>query len=151
MNAFVAGFIGTPPMNFATGKLVRDSGPVVVFGSHRLPLPSELVAARPGLGRYLGEPVIIGIRPSDFTIAASDQSPHTGKMGVDVAVVEALGAETDIVFTAPPLETDLVSHRGVWAARVPRHARATPGEQMSLSVDTTAMYFFDPQTGDTIG
>ena len=126
VNAFVAGFIGTPAMNFATGKLVRDSGPAVVFGAHRLPLPSELVTARPGLGRYFSEPVIVGIRPSDFTLAPGDQSPHTAKMGVDVVVVEALGAETDIVFTAPPLETDLVSHRGVWAARVPRHARATP-------------------------
>ncbi len=151
VNVFVAGFIGSPPMNFATAELIRDSGLAVVFGSHRLELPSEFGSGRPALSRYLGKHVIIGIRPSDFAAANGDQAQQQAEMNVDVAVVEALGAETDIVFAAPPLETELVSHRGVWAARVSHQTRSAPGEAICLSVDTSAMYFFDPQTGKAIG
>ncbi len=151
VNVFVAGFIGSPAMNFATAELVQDSGLAVVFGSHRLELPTALGSQRPALSRYVGKPVIIGIRPSDFAALNGDQPGTRSEMKVDVAVVEALGAETDIVFTAPPLETDLVSHRGVWAARVSRQTRSAPGEVIRLSVDTSGMYFFDPQTGEAIG
>src|SRR5260370_20652731 len=66
VNLFVAGFIGSPAMNFVTAGLVRDGGYAAVFADHILPLPVGLLAQRPGLGAYLGPEVILGIRPSDF-------------------------------------------------------------------------------------
>src|SRR5262249_20818348 len=66
VNLFVAGFIGSPAMNFATAELVRDDGPAVTFADYRIPVPAEVVAAKNGLEGYFGKSVIIGIRPSDF-------------------------------------------------------------------------------------
>src|SRR5580698_5931695 len=66
VNLFVAGFIGSPAMNFATAQLVRDDGPAVVFAGHRLSVPPAVLAGRPGLDGYFGREVILGIRPSDF-------------------------------------------------------------------------------------
>src|SRR5215471_7040099 len=65
VNLFVAGFIGSPAMNFTAARLERDGGPVVVFAGHRLAVPAE-VAARPGLDRFFGKDIILGVRPSDF-------------------------------------------------------------------------------------
>src|SRR5215813_10236403 len=52
VNLFVAGFMGSPAMNFAHAKLVRDGGPAVTFAGYRLPLPSAVVDSRPGLEGY---------------------------------------------------------------------------------------------------
>ena len=66
VNLFVAGFIGSPAMNFVTAELVRDDGPAVTFAGHRLPLPPGAVAAKPGLDGYFGREIILGIRPAEF-------------------------------------------------------------------------------------
>jgi multiple sugar transport system ATP-binding protein len=66
VNLFVAGFIGSPAMNFALADFVRDDSPAVTFAGHRLPVPAAVVDAKPGLDGYFGRPVIVGIRPSDF-------------------------------------------------------------------------------------
>src|SRR6266566_1490558 len=70
VNLFVAGFMGSPAMNFATAELVRDDGPAVTFADHRLPLPAAVVESRPGLDRYFGREVILGIRPAEFEDAS---------------------------------------------------------------------------------
>src|SRR6202451_2706734 len=55
VNLFVAGFIGSPAMNFVTAELVRDDGPAVTFAGYRLPLPASVLEAKEGLGRYFGK------------------------------------------------------------------------------------------------
>src|SRR5579862_2895397 len=66
VNLFVAGFIGSPAMNFVTARLARDDGPAVSFAGHRLSVPPALLDRRAGLEAYFGREVILGIRPSDF-------------------------------------------------------------------------------------
>src|SRR6201996_2456920 len=66
VNLFVAGFIGSPSMNFVTAELVRDEGPAVSFAGFRLPVPASVVDGQPGLDQYFGRKVILGVRPSDF-------------------------------------------------------------------------------------
>src|SRR6201982_3755041 len=66
VNLFVAGFIGSPAMDFADAGLGRGAGPAVVFAGLRLAVPEALIEGRPGLDGYFGRPVILGIRPSDF-------------------------------------------------------------------------------------
>src|SRR5215469_8245963 len=66
VNLFVAGFMGSPAMNFADARLVREDGPKVVFAGYRLPVPDALLSARPALANYFDRDVILGIRPSDF-------------------------------------------------------------------------------------
>jgi len=70
VNLFVAGFIGSPAMNFALAELVRDDGPAAVFAGHRIAVAPQLFEARPALAGYFGREVILGIRPSDFEDAS---------------------------------------------------------------------------------
>src|SRR5690606_16492727 len=67
VNLFVAGFMGSPSMNFVTAELTRgDGGAHVVFAGFKLPVPDSTFAEKPGLDQYLGRKLILGIRPSDF-------------------------------------------------------------------------------------
>src|SRR5499425_1618472 len=54
VNLFVAGFIGSPAMNFVTADLVRDDGPAVTFAGYKLRVPVELLENKPGLADYFG-------------------------------------------------------------------------------------------------
>src|SRR5690348_12536709 len=70
VNLFVAGFIGSPAMNFVNAELVRDDGAAVTFAGYKLPVPADVLENKPGLADYLGKQVILGIRPSDFEDAS---------------------------------------------------------------------------------
>jgi multiple sugar transport system ATP-binding protein len=170
VNLFVAGFIGSPSMNFATAKLVRDDGPAVTFADYRLPVPESVLAAKPGLDGYFGREVIIGIRPSDFEDARLAE-PDWARMPVSAGVTEELGSEIHVIFTidAPPVEhasiTDaargeegedeaavaLAGGKSVWTARVAARSSARPGSAIELAVDTSNLHFFDPVSGLSIG
>src|SRR5205085_3505227 len=71
VNIFVAGFIGSPAMNFVEGTVRRDDGKLAVeFGTNRLAVPDEVLKARPMLRRYEESRVVLGIRPEDMQDAA---------------------------------------------------------------------------------
>jgi multiple sugar transport system ATP-binding protein len=171
-NLFVATFIGSPAMNLAEAKLVRDGGPAVTFADHKLPVPAEAISEREGLDGYFDRDVIIGIRPSSFEDAAfvSDDRP---RIKADVAVSEELGSEVNVIFTvhAPPVHHDVMvakfdkaakdtveaddltaaAGESLWTARVNPKTSARPGRSIDLAVDSSAIHFFDPQTGHAIG
>jgi multiple sugar transport system ATP-binding protein len=168
VNLFVAGFIGSPAMNFATAQLVRDDGPAVVFAGHRLEIPSGLLAARNGLDDYFGRDIVLGIRPSDFEDAdLADRS--WPRMPVEVSVTELLGSEVHVIFTidAPPVQhasisqarsddgeeeaIPLVTDKSQWTARVAARTQIKPGSAAELAIDTSNLQFFDPATGLSIG
>jgi multiple sugar transport system ATP-binding protein len=168
VNLFVAGFIGSPAMNFATAELVRDDGPAVTFAGLRLPVPAEVLAARAGLEGYFGKKVIVGIRPSDFEDTTfADES--WARVPVTAGVTEELGSEIHVIFTidAPPVEhaslsdaaradgeeeeteavAALAGGKSLWTARVSARSAARPGAAMELGIDTRRLHFFDPDTG----
>ncbi len=168
VNLFVAGFIGSPAMNFALARLVRDDGPAVTFAGHRLPVPEKVLTARPGLDGYFGRELILGLRPSDFedaTLAEADWA----RLQATAGVTEALGSEIHVLFTidAPPVEhasiteaaTDdgedaaipLAGGKTMWTARVAARSKITPGQPVELAVDTSNLQFFDTDTGLAIG
>jgi multiple sugar transport system ATP-binding protein len=170
VNLFVAGFIGSPAMNFATAELVRDDGPVVTFAGFRLAIPPDTFEAKHGLADYLGKQVILGIRPSDFE-DASLTSARRDTMAVTAGVIEELGSEIHVMFTidAPPVEhaaivqaaetsededeavTALAGGKSLWTARVSKESRIRHGSPVELSVDTRYLQFFDPASGLSIG
>ena len=81
VNLFVAGFIGSPAMNFVNAELVRDDGVAVTFAGYKLRVPPDLLEKKPGLADYFGKKLILGIRPSDFEDAAVCRPPvgnHAG-------------------------------------------------------------------------
>jgi multiple sugar transport system ATP-binding protein len=170
VNLFVAGFIGSPAMNFVAAELVRDAGPSVTFAGYRLPLPAGLLDAKPGLSGYLGHEVILGIRPSDFE-DASLADAEWARMGVTANVTEELGSEIHVIFTldAPPIQhpsisdavagdddtdeaaTMLAGGKSLWTARVAARSRVRPGQPIELAVNTSNLQFFDPTSGLSIG
>ena len=167
-NLFVAGFIGSPAMNFATAQIVRDNGPSVVFAGHRLPILAAVLEARPGLEAYFGQDVILGVRPSDFEDAAL-ADPGWATMPVQADVTEELGSEIHVIFTidAPIVQhsslsqaiTDedddsaiaLTGGKSQWTARVAARSHVKSGQRLDLAVDTSNLHFFDPGTGLVIG
>jgi multiple sugar transport system ATP-binding protein len=171
VNLFVAGFIGSPAMNFVLADLTRgDAGPAVSFAGHRLPVPASVLDAKAGLGDYLGRKVIMGIRPSDFEDATLGDASWA-RMPVTVTVTEELGTEIHVIFPvdAPPVEhaaltsaadhhddeddtvTALAGGKSLWTARVAARSTVRPGQPLELAVDTRRLHFFDPTSGHTIG
>jgi multiple sugar transport system ATP-binding protein len=168
VNLFVAGFIGSPAMNFVTAKAVRDDGPAVVFAGHRLPIPPAVVEARPGLERFFGRELILGVRPSDFEDAAL-ADPGWATMPVEARVTEELGSEIHVIFT---IDAPIVQHASLsqaisdedddsaialaggesqWTARVAARSHVKPGQRLDLALDTSNLHFFDPEDGLAIG
>ncbi|MGH3300681.1 MAG: ABC transporter ATP-binding protein [Streptosporangiaceae bacterium] len=168
VNLFVAGFIGSPAMNFTAARLVRDGGPVAVFGGYELAVPDKLFQARAGLDSYLGREVILGIRPSDFEDAELAE-PGWPRMTVQSSVTEELGSEIHVIFTidAPPVKhasisdaraddgedgtIPLTGNKTLWTARVAARSSLKPGSAATLAVNTANLQFFDPATGLAIG
>jgi multiple sugar transport system ATP-binding protein len=170
VNLFVAGFIGSPAMNFATAGLVRDDGPAVTFAGYRLPVPASVFEHKPGLEDYFGREVVLGVRPSDFEDASLAEASWA-RMQVKAGVTEELGSEIHVIFTieAPPVEhasiaeaakgdegedeaaVALAGGKSLWTARVAARSAARPGQPVELAVDTGNLHFFDPVSGLSIG
>jgi multiple sugar transport system ATP-binding protein len=156
-NLFVAGFIGSPPMNLFAARIAADhAGQVVEFGSSRLALP-----ARPGLADLVGRDVVLGIRPEDLEDVAFDTgAPADRRLVATVDLVEQLGSDVLVrgVLDAVPAtgEQVLDAAEGTHAvpqAGAPLVARCNPrsrperGGTIELSVDTERVHLFDPVTG----
>ena len=170
VNLFVAGFIGSPAMNFVTADLTRDDGLAVAFAGYKLPVPADVLDAKPGLSGFIGKKVILGIRPSDFEDAEL-ADPGWGRMPVRTNLIEELGSEIHVIFTinAPPVEhasltraadtgddedesvAALSGGKSLWTARVSARSQVKPGRPIELAVDTHHLHFFDPGSGLSIG
>ena len=128
-NRFVAGFVGTPPMNFFAGRLVRD-GDRLFFdeGDNRLAVsPSHCDA----LAAFVGQPVALGIRPEALS-PGPDQLDAV--LAVQVSVVEPLGDRTDI-YCGTPRHPHIIS-------RVDSRTRVAEGQPARLAVDMARAHFF---------
>ncbi len=172
VNLFVAGFIGSPAMNFAQASLDRDagSGPSVSFAGYKLPVPASVFEAKPGLDAYLGRKIILGVRPSDFEDRAFADASWP-RFPITVGVTEELGTEIHVIFAidTPPVEhasiasaadgsseedetvTALAGGKSLWTARVSARSAVRSGQPLELAVDTSRLHFFDPVSGESIG
>jgi multiple sugar transport system ATP-binding protein len=171
-NIFVAGFIGSPPMNMAIGKVVRDDGNglAVRLGSATIRLHPAVVQARPALAGYVSREVAVGIRSEDMEDArlVRDAPPDT-RLRATVTLVEALGAQIVVHFDldAPRVVTEdtRLLDKDAHTDEAPTHAefqgtrfvaafaprsRVRVGDQVEVVVDTERMHFFDPDTGNAI-
>ncbi len=173
-NIFVAGFIGSPAMNLLEASLARSNDVLVVqLGELSLPVPAELLAARPGLATYEGRKLVVGIRPEDMEDAALvTGAPADRRIPATVELHEALGSDVVIHFTvaAPPAVGDDVRELAVDVgrevlekvektaargeasviARLNPRTHVQQGDRMELVVDTTRLHFFDPDNGAAV-
>jgi len=166
VNEFVAGFIGSPSINLVESQLARSNGNLqVTLGEHRVTVDDQLARNRSGLGDYIGKKIILGIRPEDFEDAAIEpDAPADRRIKVTADLTEPLGSEvlvhfgteaTAVVSSAVAAdvgedadirlgEEDELTTRLI--ARVSPKSRIALGQQVELAVDTTRLYFFDPET-----
>ena len=168
-NLFVAGFIGSPPMNLARGTIERgDGGLEVRLGSMVIPIPAELARER-GLEGWVGREVITGIRPEDLEGPSEDGGRKDG-VALEAVIdrVEALGSELLGFFTvdAPPAtseaiaeatgggleEVALITREGTpFCATFEPRAGTRVGDRVEVTVDTRRLHFFDPDAETAIG
>jgi multiple sugar transport system ATP-binding protein len=169
LNLFVGGFIGSPAMNLVEARLEEhDGGIAAILGDTRLKLDEENVAARPGLRRYAGRSIVVGIRPEHLEDAELvTDAPADRRLKGDVELREALGAELMVHFSidAPPALTEEVQelaedagttaedlqggdrHRAVLVGRFGADSQVRESQPAEVAVDTRALHFFDPETG----
>ncbi len=166
VNEFVAGFIGSPSINLVESQLARSNGSLQVnLGEHKLTVDDQLARNRSGLGNYVGKTVILGIRPEDFEDASIESdAPADRRIKTTAKLTEPLGSEvlvhfgteaTAVVSSAAAAdagedadirlgEEDEVTTRLI--ARVSPKSRIAVGGEIELAVDTSRLYFFDPET-----
>jgi multiple sugar transport system ATP-binding protein len=156
-NQFTAGFIGSPPMNFFRGQIVREGERMAFVEDNsaaapfRLTLTEEvatLAAPRAGKG------VVLGVRAEDFSLvqagtgtpgeaaAHRETSGEENLLRVRVDMAEPMGAETFLTF-------DTGAHRFV--ARVPGGPPCRAGEELALAPDLAKARLFDPESGEALG
>ena len=156
-NLFVAAFIGSPAMNLYEATMSDDARSVKV-GSQTLPLPDDLFAARPGLTRYGGKKLVLGVRPEHLPAAHDGVTGPTLVGNVDL--VEALGSELVVHFTidAPRVQPegastddeDATAKAGEGVARVDPATKVKVGERITFAVNTEGMQFFDMENDKAI-
>jgi len=160
VNLFVAAFIGSPAMNFVEATVERG---VVAFPGLSIPLPEGSSLAADGDGD-----VILGVRPTGFSAVTDSSAQGWPTIEVVPEVVEELGDERYVIFDidAPRVDTDatraavearvaddtllLPEDRARFTARLPTDVAVTAGEPLRLSVNPNRLYFFDPDTGESL-
>ncbi len=135
-NRFVAGFIGTPPMNCFPGTLRAEGDRLAFAGDCGLALPVP-AARRAALAPHAGRRVILGIRPEDIGSTAAEALPDAPRLVLDVTVVEPMGAESHIHFTL---------NGAALVSRVDAHRSYTVGASARPAVYLDKVHFFDAQT-----
>jgi multiple sugar transport system ATP-binding protein len=169
-NLFVAGFIGSPSMNFVYGTITgEDTRVYAEFAGHKVQVDQENLSKHQGLANYKGREVVLGIRPEAFeTLPAVSSDVTTTERTLDIPVdlTEQLGSEAFVHFELPsrPVVTpelqELMEDEGTdvdslgdttkFTARVdPDHAPQAM-ETATLFVDSSRLHFFDPDTGQAI-
>jgi multiple sugar transport system ATP-binding protein len=132
-NAFVASFLGNPPMNLLPARITEAKGRLLLkLGEDLL----ELEAARyPAL--LAGAQLTLGIRPENIaTEAHAAQASRFAKIAAEIVQIEALGAETILTARIPGVASELL-------ARLGPDADTTVGERRTLLLDRSAIHLFD--------
>ena len=157
VNMFVAGFIGSPAMNFLPARLVRGDGGMMLSQDElgmRWPVPAELLESRPALPGWLDRDLVLGVRPEAFVVGP----PDSGGLQGPVILTEMTGADAYVVLDlpVPPIVPDRREaedlHETTTRITIRIEPAALPrvGEMMGLGLDMARAHFFDPESGEAI-
>lgn len=134
-NMFVAGFIGSPQMNFIDAKIVGESGKLKAeFSSYTLDIPREKSKV---LEKYIGRSIILGIRPEHILSAEEAEGRCKCSMTVNAEIAEMTGSETNVYF-------ELSGKRHI--ARIRTEKKISAGDGVKLFIDPSSAHFFDKET-----
>jgi multiple sugar transport system ATP-binding protein len=133
-NLFVAGFIGSPAMNLIEGDVAADG---IHIGDYIVPVPRDTLAKAPDEKRLM-----LGIRPENFTLGEGDQG-----IGIDVAVVEELGADAFLYGTVTGLSDEDRLTANQVTARISSRTPPQRGSTVRLRIDAEHVHVFSEKTG----
>ena len=160
-NIFVAGFIGSPAMNFVYANIdVSKKETKITFGD------TDIVSshAPKSLADFNGQEIVLGIRPEAFedSVYANDKE-FTEQMNINVSLLEQLGSDTYIHFYKDilPVQTkaieEILADEGEdisalgtetkFIARINPNATIEEGQSINLAIDPSKLHYFDPDTG----
>ena len=143
VNTFVAGFIGTPQMNFINAKLIKKENDLfVTFGENELKLPADK-ANNPALKEYIDHEVVLGLRPE----CIHDEPMYLSSMpenviDVDIDVTELMGSEIFLYLRYKGQEEDTSN----LIARVSPRSTSRAGDTVKVAVDTSRLHIIDIDT-----
>ncbi|MFZ5909994.1 MAG: ABC transporter ATP-binding protein [Chloroflexota bacterium] len=139
-NLFVAGFIGSPAMNFFPAKLRKDNGRLLVESEgFAIPIPPE--NAQPYLA-HEGKNIIFGIRPENIHDPHfTPPNIHTEKVEAQVDVTELMGNEIFL---------HMLSGKNIFVARIDPRSKLRVGEKAQLAFDMDNFHIFDAETEQAI-
>ncbi len=143
VNMFVAGFIGSPQMNFFNAKLEKEGNTAaLVFGKDKIILPEGKAKGLAGKEQYFGKEVVVGIRPE----SVYDDEAHISAMADSVVSAhvdntEMMGAETYLY---------LIIEGASVIAKVNRRSTAAIGDDIKIAIDANKIHLFDKETEVTI-
>ena len=162
LNRFVAGFIGSPAMNFIPCTLTADLE--LLIAKQKYPLPENFLDRHPNLRAYRGQPLLMGIRPEH--LAVTEHREGIIQVTAAIELVETLGAVNyvhfhlpdqlpDFLFTANEQKTDtgnskLQTATDIVTAALPPHIPIRAGKELTLTIAPSHLHFFDPANGQAI-
>jgi multiple sugar transport system ATP-binding protein len=149
VNRFVAGFIGSPAMNFLQARMTRGAeGWFLELGGQTPTLPPAFLEKRPGLRAYKEKIITAGLRPEHFSVASTKAQVNEVVLRITVEVVETLGPVNYVHFSLPDTRAD--QNQVSLVASLDPAVPAVPGRELELTIDPYQIHFFDPKTGSTL-
>ena len=160
-NIFVAGFIGSPSMNFVYATVNSSSkGIVLKFGEDEI-LSKD---APESLNEHEGQQIVLGIRPEAFEDSDyANKEEFSEEISIEVSLLEQLGSDTYIHFYKDinPVQTEAIEEiladegedisvlgtETKFIARINPNASIVEGQNINLAIDPSKLHYFDPETG----
>ena len=141
LNKFVAGFIGTPPMNFFNVDIVKENDNLVLKeGSFDIHVPDFM---KDKLVNFVGQKIVMGVRPEDIYDKLFLNISHqvTASFNATVDIVEPLGSEIYLHFN---------TGKNIMVAKVDSNNKTTPNQSIELVFDLKKIHLFELESGKTI-
>jgi multiple sugar transport system ATP-binding protein len=171
-NLFVAGFVGSPPMNLAEATIEEtDDSYFLRFGGYRIKAAPESPDGKEMLQRYAWRQVVVGIRPEELNGAEGSGIAEGLRMRIKVERRESVGPDVNVYFTmdAPLVITEdpgrdekagkgkgkkdapatPLDGRNEWMARL-GPSRVEEGDEIELAIKPGRIHLFDPRSGDLL-
>ena len=142
-NMFVAGFIGSPAMNFLDVVLGKEGETYTIDAkTFKMEIPAQKTAGIKNLGKYVGKSIVLGIRPEDIEDAAIvGEDPQYQIVEADVDVTEPMGAEVYVYFS---------SGENSFIARLDASTSARDGAKHKVGFNMMKIHLFDKDTEEVI-
>ena len=164
-NIFVAGFIGSPSMNFVYANVgVKKNLINLNFGNDQIDYKGDKLEK---LKSYENKEIVLGIRPEAFEDGNyANTSEYSASIKVNVSLLEQLGSDSYIHFYKDinPVQTEAIEEiladegedisvlgdNTKFIARINPNSTVVEGEEIELKIDPSKLHFFDPETGDAL-